>query len=326
MVECSCRLYLGTEDGLRTVRVDSDRTTEIASGLGGNAVRSLDVSRTDPDDVLVGCGLRGWGLYRTTDGGDSFASLGFEESWVWGVYRHPTDPETVYVGTEPPMVYRSTDGGDSFEALSAVDDLPSRPDWSFFFDPFEAGHVHGIAVHPERPERIFAGVEHGAIIYSTDGGETWAETMVGADAHRLAVHPEDPTLVFAATGSGLYRSNDAGTEWTQLPALAGEYAHSIVFDPDDPQRLFVYAADDGPVLYRSADGGDSWRALGRDLPESGAADALAVHPDRPEVLFYTGEIDGESRLFVSRDAGESWQRLDAGLPRTWRLAATNAQP
>ncbi|WP_267161420.1 WD40/YVTN/BNR-like repeat-containing protein [Halovenus salina] len=315
-----CRLYLGTEDGLRTAHIDTGGFEVTASSLDGNAVRSLSVAPDDSDDVLVGCGLRGQGLYRTTDGGGSVETLGFDEEWVWGLARHPTEPETIYVGTEPPMVYRSTDGGDSFEALSGVADLPSRQEWSFFFEPFEAGHVHGFDIHPERPDRIVAGVEHGAIIYSADSGETWTETMVGADAHRLAVHPDDPAVVFAANGSGLYRSDDAGEEWTQLSPLAGEYVHSIVFDPDDPERLYVYAADEGPVVYRSEDGGDSWRSCGDDLPEAGAADTLAVHPERPKTLFYAGEIDGESRLFVSHDAGDSWERLGGGLPRTWRLA------
>ena len=316
--------YLGTEDGIRVLRVRvSDRgeeIIEIASGLAGNAVRAIDIAPNDPLDAFVGCGLRGWGLYRTTDGGETFDLLGFDERWVWGLTRHPTDPETVYVGTEPPMLYVSSDGGDSFRPLEGLEEVPSRPQWTFFHEPFTAGHVHGIAIHPARPERIVAGVEHGALIYSKDGGETWHETLVGRDLHRVAFHPTDPDRVFAAAGSGLYRSDDGGEEWTAVPALRGLYLHSLVFDPDSPDRLYVYADRDGTPIYASGDGGDSWTALGEGLPAARPADPLRLHPADSSTLVYAGNGDEHATsLFVSTDRGVTWHRIGETLPKVWRL-------
>ncbi len=329
-VETSYRLSLGTADGLRTVvvdgtdaSVDGARASVVESALPGEAVRALDVSPADPDDVFVGCGLRGWGLYRTRDGGETVESLGFEEAWVWGLQRHPTDPDRLYVGTEPPGLWVSTDDGGSFEPLDGIDRLPSRGDWTFFHEPFHAGHVHGIAVHPDRPGQVFAGIEHGAIIYSRDGGETWQESLAAEDVHRVAFHPADPDRVFVAAGSGLYRSDDAGRSWEQAPDLAGEYAHSIAFDPDSPERMYAYVATDGMALYRSDDGGDSWVGIGDGLPAARPADTLRVHPDRPETLVYAGDVEDGGRLFVSPDAGESWDRLDLELPKVWRLAVAD---
>lgn len=317
-IDASCRLYLGTEDGLRTARASPEGLAVSESGLEGNAVRAIDVAPGNPDDVFVGCGLRGWGLHRTTDGGGTFEPVGFAEEWVWGVRRHPANPHTVYVGTEPPMLYRSTDGGGTFRALDGIDDLPSRDRWTFFHEPFHAGHVHGIAVHPERPERVFAGVEHGAVVYSTDGGATWNETLVGSDVHRVAIHPDDPGRVFVATGAGLHRSDDAGGEWTRVPDLRGRYLHAIEFHPD-ADRIYVYADRDRMPVYRSDDGGESWEPAGEDLPAASPADTLRIHPGSPEVLFYVGDVDDGSRVFVSDDAGASWDAFGRLLPKVWRL-------
>ena len=319
-----CQLYLGTEDGLRTARLTGSGVEVTARAIADNAVRAIAVHPEDPDDAFVGCGLRGWGLYHTSDAGATVESMGFEDEWVWGLARHPDDPETLYVGTEPPMLYVSTDGGESFDALEGLDDLPSRPDWTFFHDPFHAGHVHGIAIHPERPERILAGVEHGALVASADAGETWTESLVGSDVHRVAIAPQDPDEVFAATGSGLFRSHDGGAEWSEVSDLRGLYLHAIVFDPDRPDGMYVYAdAADCPV-YRSDDGGDSWTPAGEGLPAASPADTLRLHPDDPETVVYAGDTgNDESHLFVSPDAGETWERVEGALPKVWRMEVTS---
>lgn len=314
----SCLLYLGTKDGLRLARLMDDGLTVLGRVAEGNVVRDIAAHPADPADVFVGCGLRGWGLYHTADGGETVDELGFEDQWVWGVTRHPADPETVYVGTEPPMLYRSTDGGRTFDSFDAIDDLPSRGRWTFFHEPFRAGHVHGIAIHPDRPARIFAGVEHGALIYTHDAGETWHEALVGSDLHRIALDPNDPAHVLAATGGGLSRSTDAGETWEQVPDLRGLYLHSVVFDSST--RLYVYADRDGNPLYRSDDGGSSWTAIGDGLPAAQPADTLCVHPVDSETLIYAGDTDAEgSHVFVSTDTGESWTRIEGQLPKVWRL-------
>lgn len=317
--EPPCLLYLGTSDGLRVARLTGDGLDVVANAIAGNAVRAITVHPDDPTNAYVGCGLRGWGLYHTSDAGRTVETLGFEDRWVWGATRHPDDPETVFVGTEPPMLYRSTDGGSTFDAFEGIDELSSRPEWTFFHEPFYEGHLHGIAIRPERPERIFAGVEHGALVYSHDGGETWAETLVGSDVHRVAIDPTDPDRVFAATGSGMYRSEDAGLEWSKTPDLRGEYLHTIVFDPDEPERMYVYAADDGDPVWKSEDGGNSWRPVGARLPAARPADTLRVHPSDSETLVYAGDTEDGGRLFVSPDAGDTWHPVDHSLPKVWRL-------
>lgn len=317
----ACLLYLGTEDGVFAFRWTGEDLTQVGRGVQGNAVRGIAVHPDSPRIVYIACGLRGWGLYRSQDAGQSFESLGFTDKWVWDVVFDPSDPQTLYVGTEPPMLYVSHDGR-SFDPFPSIDELPSRPHWHFFHSPFrdqpmKAGHIHGIALHPKRPERIFAGVEQGAVIFSEDGGETWKETLVGHDVHRLAVDPADHNRIFAGTGAGLFISADAGKTWGE--AVQHGYIHSIRFDPRDPRHLYVYT-DGIPPLARSKDGGHRWETVGKRLPAAGPADSLDLHPGNPEVLFYGGDVDrGRSHLFVSHDAGGTWRCLDPALPKIWRL-------
>ena len=166
----NCLLYVGTEDGLVIVDVEGESATIRGRALEANAVRGIAAHPKAPGTAYVACGLRGWGLHRTTDGGRSFEEIGFSDRWVWEVVFDPADPRTIWIGTEPPMLYVSRDEGATFQDLPGIDELPSRPNWKFFHPPFHAGHIHGIAIHPDRPERIFAGVEHGSLVYTHNGG------------------------------------------------------------------------------------------------------------------------------------------------------------
>lgn len=315
-----CLLYVGTGDGMFVFRASEKKLELIGRGIEGNAVRGIAVHPQESKIAYVACGLRSWGLYKTEDAGRSWGLVGFQDRWVWDVVLHPNDPKTILVGTEPPMIYVSHDAGQSFQAFDGIERLPSRTNWKFFYEPFYAGHIHGIALHPKRPERIFAGVEHGALIYSYDGGKTWHEALVGHDLHRIAVDPLDPDRVFAGTGEGLFISDDAGQAWKAVPKLKDQYVHGIYFDPHDLQRVYIYVAEEGRPLYRSTDGGRSFVPIGAGLPEDGPADSFSIHPDQPEVLFYGGEVkERRGQLFVSADAGATWHLVGDELPKIWRV-------
>lgn len=316
-------LYAGTEDGVVVLAWDGGTGLRVVGrGLAGQAVRAIAVHPRDPARATIGCGLRGWGLHRTRDAGGSFETLGFEDRWVWEAAHPPGTPDVLLVGTEPPMLYVSPDGGATFRPFEAIERLPSRPRWTFFHPPFYAGHVHGLAVHPGRPERVFAGIEHGALIYSHDGGATWREALVGFDLHRTAVDPGDPDRVLAGAGEGLFVSPDAGARWEPVPGLAGKYVHGIAFVPGRLGLVFAYAADPACPVYRSHDAGRTWEPAGPGLPPAGPADPLAVHPSDPERICYAGDVGRHaSRLFVSPDGGRTWTAAGPELPKVWRLKA-----
>jgi len=302
---------------MRTLRYDGRRVEALGGGLVGNAVRGIATHPWRPGEAWVGAGLRGSGLHRTVDRGGTYEEAGFAGVWVWDVWWNPRDPRELWIGTEPPMVHVSRDGGATFEACPALDRLPSRSGWSFFHPPFYAGHVHGLAVHPDRPERVFAGVEHGAFVFTHDGGRSWYEALVGHDLHRVAVDPANPDRVLAAAGAGLLESADAGRTWASRPLLPG-YVHGIRFDPHRPGRAYAYVVDSGP-LHVSDDAGRTWRVLAPGLPSGRQSDTLCIHPHVRDLLFYVGDVDAESRLYVSDDGGGRWRDLGVDLPKTWRL-------
>ncbi len=319
-----CLLYVGTEDGLMVLEVEGQHVIVRDHGLRGNAVRGIAVHPDEPAIVYVACGLRGWGLHRTIDAGTSFVEVGFADKWVWDVVFDPNDSETLWLGTEPPMLYRTSDAGDTFQPYSDIDELPSRPAWKFFHPPFHAGHIHGIAIHPQRPERIFAGVEHGSLIFSHDGGTTWHETLLGHDLHRVAIDPSNPDRILAGDGSGLLISPDAGSSWEAIPDLLGKYVHGIAFDPESPARVYLYANSSPSPLYRSDDGARTWQPIGAGLPTAAPADNLCLHPTQPDTLFYAGDAGGGGALFTSSDGGSTWRRTDVTLPKVWRMRSATA--
>lgn len=313
-------VYFGTRDGLRRGRLDDRGLTIESAELHGNVVRAIARHPTDPTDVFIGCGLRGWGLHHSADAGETVSPAGFDDRWVWGVTRHPVDPSTVYVGTEPPMVFRSTDSGASFEPLVGCTSVSSRDGWTFFHEPFFAGHIHAIAIHPDRPDRILAGVEHGGVIRSTDGGDTWADTRPGTDAHRIGFDPADADRVLLAAGAGMFESTDGGVTWSAVDDLRGKYLHTVAFAPLEPATVASYADTASEPVLVSDDGGQRWSAVGDELPASGPADTVRFHPTDPTTLIYAGEVEeGYSQLYVSSDLGATWRPVGERLPKVWRL-------
>lgn len=137
-------------------------------------------------------------------------------------------------------------------------------------------------------------------------------------AYALTVHPSAPGTVLAAARGGLYRSADYGTHWQQLalPAEAGE-VWSVCVHPADPQVLYAGAS---PVsVWRSDDGGASWRRLeGAVQPERVRMEfacrvmRFAIDPARPEAVFAALEVGGVMR---SLDDGRHWEDCSHGLLR-----------
>lgn len=322
--DLACRLYVGTDDGVRVLQITEGEAMVIREGVTGNAVRDIAIAPSNPETVYIGCGLGGWGLYRTTDGGQQFEEVGFAGKWVWGVSYAPDG--TLYVGTEPPMLYRQT--ADGFVTFDSLADVPSHDDWYFFYEPFEAGHVHGLTIHPDRPDRLYAGIEIGGVIYSHDGGETWQNALRGADVHRLAVAPLNPDRVLAAAGDGLFVSNDAGRSWASIDVFDGRYVKAVQFAPDAPETVYTSSAvtpgADRARITRSEDSGRSWSEM-TTFRADGVAGMVGLRVYRDGALFHSESVNDEhDRIRVSTDDGETWTVFGPELPRVRTLTTAPA--
>ncbi|WIV65708.1 WD40/YVTN/BNR-like repeat-containing protein [Natrialbaceae archaeon AArc-T1-2] len=290
---------------------------ETTPRLEGRDLECVSVSPAAPDRIFVGTFESG--LYRSTDGGDSFESIGSSigESAVMSLAISPHDPDVVYAGTEPSRIYRSRDGGDSWDRLEGLSDLPSEPEWYFPPRP-QTHHVRWIEVDPFDPERLYVGIELGALVVSEDGGESWRERPPGSrrDNHSLATHPDHEGRVYSAAGDGYAESDDGGESWEHpQDGLEHTYCWSVVPDPGDPDRVLVSAASGArsahtperadSYVYRKS--GGRWEHLeDRGLPTGeGVVRAVFATTGEPgEVVAVTNR-----GLFRTDDFGDDWTRL-----------------
>lgn len=254
----------------------------------------------DGDTVYVGC--RGGGLKRSADGGDTFEDVPLPEQDVLSVAVSAADA-AVYAGTEPSRLFCSRDGGESWQELVALQDIPSRPDWSFPPRPWTS-HVRWIAPSPHDHEVVLVGIELGGLMRTEDGGASFSDhrPQAARDVHCLAWHPSAPGRAYEAGGDGAAWSRDGGRSWDKANAGRDRrYAWALAVDSADPDRWFVSEGSgpwqmiEGPLhshvyalatgqgqlfaglgdgtLLQSEDGGDSWNELGERI---GGITALAV--------------------------------------------------
>jgi photosystem II stability/assembly factor-like uncharacterized protein len=309
-------VYAAMRDAFLAIEPDGGRTTESLTGH-----ESVCVAASSDAPARVLCGTADAGLHRSEDGGRSFERVGesaLDSEHVTSATISPHDPEELWVGTEPSAVYRSRDGGDSWERREGITDLPSEPEWYFPPRP-DTHHVRWIEVDPHEPERLYVGIELGALILSDDAGESWRERPEGSrrDNHSLATHLEERGRVYSAAGDGYAESTDGGESWHHpQDGLEHRYCWSVAPDPGDPDTVLLSSASGARTahsaglaesyVYRRRDG-EPWERLeGRGLPTGEGvlrAEIAAVAPGG----FYAVNDRG---LYRTADAGDSWERID----------------
>ena len=265
-------------------------------------------------------GTRGAGALLSVDSGRTWEQVELPERDVFSVAISEADG-ALYAGTEPSRLFVARDGGTWVE-LEALQDIPSRPRWSFPPRPW-THHVRWIAPDAHRAERLLVGIELGGLMRSDDGGATFSDHRPGAklDSHSLAWHPRVEGRAYQAAGDGAAWSRDGGDTWEA--ADAGRdlgYCWALAVDPADPESWYVSAAS-GP---RAAHGGHS--ARGRLYRWDDGWRALALPPDSmPYALIATGGelLAGmaDGRILGSRDRGESWYELGARVDPIVAMAA-----
>jgi photosystem II stability/assembly factor-like uncharacterized protein len=323
----SVRLYAGYDDGLRVI----DHGGDVSVRLAEQTVECISVTtdsdstaeRDTPARVLVG--TFDTGLFRSTDGGETFERVAAETlgpggsgpDAVTALATSPHDPAVVWVGTEPSRIYRSTDGGESVEPVEGLTDAPSASEWSFPPRP-DTHHVRWIEPCPADPERWFVGVESGALLVTPDGGETWIDRPEGSrrDNHTLATHPNAPERVYAAAGDGFAESTDRGRSWRVVDAgLAHGYVWGLAVDPDDPETVLVSAAASAGAAHRRGEAYLYRRIVDGD-PDGSSPNAGVRFERLDDRGIPTGEGSSRAVLANGRDAGAVWALHDGGLYRT----------
>lgn len=281
------------------------------------------LDRDDRDTIYAGT-ARG-GVFRSADGGRTWreTNRGLVYKEVWSLAQHPLTGE-LFVGTQPAAIFRSQDRGDTWQECEYLRGMFTRKDWSFPGPPFIA-HVKYLDLPAADPSLLFAAVEEGWLLRSTDGGDTWLNVKLGTafDAHSVTVMPDDPTVVLHTGGTGVYRSTDGGERFEQIrDGIQQSYMTPVALHPDRPAVLFAAAAEVPPPFWRRPDGGNSafyrsddqgrsWRTLTGGLPEhlSAAPRWVTVDPADPDTVYF---CMSDGTLWLTRDGGEKFDLVQLG--------------
>jgi len=250
-----------------------------------------------------------------------------------------TDYRHVLIASASGGVFKSTNAGITWEAI---------------FDDYGAGSIGAVAMFQPNPDIIWVGTGEAAnrnssawgdgIYKSTDGGKTF--TNMGLETtHQIAeiaTHPTNPDIVYVAAighlwgfsgDRGLYKTEDGGKTWVKLlnglPDDKKTGCTEIIMHPNNPDILFsgfyerlrqpasFYSGGDNGGLFKSADGGDSWKKITKGLAKgsSGMID-VSYHLNDPDIIVMTYEADENitkgkpgSGVYRSDDGGESWKFL-----------------
>ncbi|WP_257309305.1 WD40/YVTN/BNR-like repeat-containing protein [Geothrix fuzhouensis] len=208
-----------------------------------------------------------------------------------------------------------------------------------------SGRVGDIAVDPRKPDTWYVAAASGGVWKTVNGGTTWTPLFDKEGSFSIGcvtVDPHDSNTVWVGTGEnnsqrsvaygdGVYRSLDGGKHWENMGLKASEHIGKILVDPRNSQVVFVAAQ--GPLwkeggergLYKTTDGGKTWKAALTVDAHTGVADVL-LDPRNPDVLYAAtyqrrrhvwGMLDGGpgSGIHKSLDGGQTWKKLTEGLPK-----------
>ena len=211
--------------------------------------------------------------------------------------------------------------------------------------PFRGGRTVGAAGIPGQPNVFYIGVNNGGVWKTDDYGLTWNpifDDQPTGSIGTIAIAPSNPDVVYVGSGEGLqrpdlsvgdgiYKSTDGGKTWHHLGLADGQQIPAILVDPRDPNRVFVaalghpYGPNSERGVFRSTDGGQTWRKVLYKDEHTGAVD-LAFNPRNPRIVYAVlwqarqgpwenGAFSGPgSGLFKSIDGGDTWNQLTSGLP------------
>ncbi len=182
----------------------------------------------------------------------------------------------------------------------------------------DGGDVRSLSYSPQNPDLVYLGTSTGSIFQSTDGGHSWvrfAHLGSGDDyvIDHLAFDPQNPKTVYAAAWSvenqqsgDLFFTHDGGKNWGAAPALHGKSIRAMTMAVSDP-RVLVAGALDG--VYRSEDGGSSWRKISASNSEIHNIESIAVDPKNTDVV-YAGTWH---LAWKTEDGGVTWKHIKNGM-------------
>jgi photosystem II stability/assembly factor-like uncharacterized protein len=213
----------------------------------------------------------------------------------------PSNPDRFYFGTLDGQIYTSADAGKTWEFLYNF----NRP--KLFVDH--------IIVDPRDPKTLYVAAhrhkESGGFFKSTDGGHKWRESseLKNEALHSLIQSDSNPNVLITGTFNGMFRSDNSGDSWTQLPtsSTAGlVHVESLAIDPRTTNTIY---AGTWYLPYKSTDGGKTWKSIKNGIIDDSDIFAIDIDPRDPNHVI----MSACSGIYESRNGGDSWRKVQ-GIP------------
>jgi photosystem II stability/assembly factor-like uncharacterized protein len=313
--------------------LSSLRARSIGPANIGGRVVAISVVERDPTTIYVGGATSG--VWKSTDGGFTWTPIFDEQptSSIGAVAVVQQSPDTVWVGTgegKPRYgtgvgtgIYLSRDAGKTWRSMGLT----------------ASERIQRIIPHPVNPDIVYVGVvgpayqdgEERGVYKTTDGGASWESllfTNPRSGCGDLVMDPANPDKLIAAMweyrrspwdfvsggpGSGLFVTDDGGRSWRQLDERNGIPSgilgrSGLAFAPGKPAVVYAVIEAETNGLYRSEDGGETWRLQSADPDFFGQVSRpwydqeIAVDPTNENRLYFSGYT-----FNVSDDAGRNWR-------------------
>jgi photosystem II stability/assembly factor-like uncharacterized protein len=314
------------------------------------SIGALAVSPSDPNIIYVGSGEGlqrpdlsvGDGIYKSSDGGKSWTHLGMHDAQqIPQIAVDPHDPNRLFVAAAghpygPNVergVYRTVDGGKSFQPVLQKDENVGAAD--VLIDPSDSKIVYATLWEARQgpwENGAWSG-GRGGIYKSTDNGSSWEQLTGGLPKEIIQAHitisQSNPKFLFASVaakdGVKLYRSDDAGANWTvatsdSRPAgrIGGGDLSVPMIDPKNPDVIYAVST----VTWKSTDGGKTWTGF-RGAPGGDDYQNIWINPNNPQTIL----LASDQGAIVTVNGGQTWSSwYNQPTAQMYHVNADNAFP